>query len=150
MSGSPRHTPSIPSLLSLAALSLPAVGLGCSRADSAATVIDDSLYVEIMTRLVVVRDSMDDIRLPYWSQRQALDSVEAAVEADYGVTADDLFRFARATGRDPARMRRLWETIGERVDSLRPSEEPAVDETADEEPRGGALRRRAGAERTRP
>lgn len=106
--------------------------------------IDDSLYVEIMTRLVVVRDSMDDIRLPYWSQQQALDSVEAAVETEYGVTADDLFRFARSTGRDPARMKRLWETIRTRVDSVRPDDSAPGDSAAEEDARRRAAARRQG------
>lgn len=127
----------------LAALLLPAAGLGCAGGAGEGSVVDDSLYVEIMTRLVVVRDSMDEIRLPYWSQQQALDSVEAAVETEYGVTADDLFRFARSTGRDAERMKRLWETIGARVDSIRPEDSAPEDSAAEE-----AASRRAAARRT--
>ncbi len=105
--------------------------------------VNDSVYVEVMTRLVLVKDSMTSINLPYWSQQSELDSVETMIAVEEGVTADDLFEFARVAGRDPARMGRLWEVIRQRVDSIRPpdEEEPETDQAP---ARGGDRRRRAG------
>ena len=96
-----------------------------------------------MTRLVLVKDSMVSINLPYWSQQHELDSLEKVIGTEEGVTADDLFEFARDAGRDPARMGRLWEVIRLRVDSIRPPDEEEA-ETDQAPPRGGIRRRRAG------
>lgn len=106
--------------------------------------VDDSVYVEVMTRLVLVKDSMVSIKLPYWSQQHELDSVEKVIASEEGVTADDLFEFARDAGRDATRMRRLWEVIRQRVDSVRP---PDQEETGtDQAPaRGGARRTGSGS-----
>lgn len=126
-------------------LLLPAVisAYACSGAPDEDRVVNDSMYVEIMTRLVLVKDSMVSINLPYWSQQHELDSVEQVIASEEGVTADDLFEFARDAGRDPARMGRLWEDIRQRVDSLRPPDEE--EERTDQAPaRGGA--RRVGSE----
>ncbi len=106
--------------------------------------MNDSVYIEIMTRLVLVKDSMTSINLPYWSQQYELDSVEAVIAAEEGVTADDLFEFARVAGRDPSRMGRLWETIRLRVDSIRPPDEEAGE--AEQAPvRRGNRRRPSGS-----
>lgn len=118
----------------------PATAAGCSSAPESESVVSDSVYVELMTRLVLVKDSMMSINLPYWSQQQELDSLEKLIAAEEGVTADDLFEFARTAGRDPVRMRRLWETIRLKVDSIRPQEEEEADGQAPE--RGSATRRR--------
>ncbi len=105
--------------------------------------VNDSVYVEVMTRLVLVKDSMVSINLPYWSQQHELDSLETVIAAEEGVAADDLFEFARDAGRDPERMGRLWEVIRMRVDSIRPPDEE--DAETDQAPaRGGTRRRRAG------
>lgn len=105
--------------------------------------VNDSVYVEIMTRLVLVKDSMVSINLPYWSQQSELDSLEKSIASEEGVTAEDLFEFARVAGRDPLRMGRLWEMIRQRVDSIRPPDEEEAG-TEQAPARDGARRRRAG------
>ena len=83
------------------------------------------------------------VRYEYTPGLDELDSVEQVIASEEGVTADDLFEFARDAGRDPARMGRLWEDIRQRVDSLRPPDEE--EERTDQAPaRGGA--RRVGSE----
>jgi hypothetical protein len=124
-------------------LLLPATAPACSGAPEEDRVVNDSVYVEVMTRLVLVKDSMVSINLPYWSQQSELDAVETMIAAEEGVTADDLFEFARDAGRDPVRMGQLWEVIRQRVDSIRPPDEE--DSETDQAPaRGGDRRRRAG------
>jgi hypothetical protein len=124
-------------------LLLAAAGPGCSGAPEEDRVVNDSVYVEVMTRLVLVKDSMRSINLPYWSQQSELDSLEKMIASEEGVTADDLFEFARDAGRDPLRMGRLWEVIRQRVDSIRPPDEEETE--ADQAPaRGDTRRRRAG------
>jgi len=105
-------------------------------------VVNDSVYVEVMTRLVLVKDSMVAINLPYWSQQSELDSLEKVIASENGVTADDLFEFSRDAGRDPVRMGRLWEIIRQRVDSIRPPDEEEAG--TDQAPARGTRRRRAG------
>ena len=119
---------------------LSALAGGCSREPEGQPAVDESTYVELMTKLVLLRDSMRTINLPYWSQQQVLDSVEASIVEEYGVEADDLFEFARVAGRDPERMQRLWKAIQQRADSIRP---PPESET-DEDGRGAAARRQGG------
>lgn len=145
MSVSPERPPGLAWAFARTAvlLLLPATAPGCSGAPEDDRVVNDSVYVEIMTRLVLVKDSMVSINLPYWSQQHELDSVETVIAAEEGVTADDLFEFARDAGRDPARMGRLWEVIRLRVDSIRPPDEEEA-ETDQAPARGGTRRRRAG------
>jgi hypothetical protein len=123
-------------------LLLPATVPGCSGAPEEDRVVNDSVYVEVMTRLVLVKDSMVSINLPYWSQQHELDSLETVIASEEGVTADDLFEFARDAGRDPERMGRLWEVIRLRVDSIRPPDEEEAE--TDQAPARGTRRRRAG------
>ena len=102
-----------------------------------------------MSHLLLLRDSLNAIDLPYWSQQQVLDSVERALSEERGLTADDLFEFARTAGRDPVRMQELWTRIQARFDSLRPPEEGG---DAEERDRAGQERRvppdRPGSRRT--
>jgi hypothetical protein len=125
-----------------ALLLLPATVPGCSGAPEDDHVVNDSVYVEVMTRLVLVKDSMVAINLPYWSQQSELDSLEKVITSEKGVTANDLFEFSRDAGRDPARMGRLWEVIRQRVDSIRPPDEEEAG--TDRAPARGTRRRRAG------
>lgn len=77
----------------------------------------DSVYVEVMARLAAVRsaelassDSLPPARA---------ESLRARVLQEFGVGRDELESFARAVGDEPARMRRLWERVSARTDSLR-------------------------------
>jgi hypothetical protein len=124
-------------------LLLPATVPGCSGAPEEDRVVNDSVYVEIMTRLVLVKDSMMSINLPYWSQQSELDSLEKVIASETGVTAEDLFEFAVVAGRDPLRMGQLWEVIRQRVDSIRPPDEEES-EAGQAPARGGTRRRPSG------
>ena len=143
-SGSPESRRGGVRLAGAALLSLAAAGSGCANPPEQGVVVNDSVYVAVMTRLLLVKDSMVSVNLPYWSQQQTLDSVEKVIAAEEGVTADDLFEFARTAGRDPTRMRSLWELVRQRVDSLRPpkDEEEEGSETERAPPRDPASRRR--------
>lgn len=132
-SDSPRR-PAPATALALLLSMLPAAGFGCSPPSRDDLVVGDELYVDIMTELVLTKDSLQDLDLPYWSRQQALDSVERVLAEERGVTAEDLFEYARVAGRDAARMQGLWETIGARVDSIRPPEAEADSAAGDEPP----------------
>lgn len=95
----------------------------CSRPPDDALLVGDSAYVDIMVHLLLLRDSLQAINLPHWSQQQVLDSVEAAIAEERGITADDLFAYSSTAGRDAVRMQSLWREIQARVDSIRPAEE---------------------------
>lgn len=128
------------------------VGAGfpsCSRQPDERLVVGDSTYVDVMVHLLLLRDSLDEINLPHWSQQQVLDSVEGAIAEERGITADDLFEFSRTAGRDAVRMMNLWKEIQARMDSIRPPEEEDEDGSSD---RPGRDRRvpadRPGSRRT--
>lgn len=72
----------------------------------------DSAYVEVMAHLSLVRE-----RAPVLDSATA-DSARAAILGEHGVTREDLEAYARRYGEDVERMRRIWEEIAERMDSL--------------------------------
>ena len=78
---------------------------------------DETLYVDIMTRLYLI-----DERPPQTGtlaeRARAGDSLRAEVLRTNGLEPDDLIALSGDLGSDPARMQVLWETISAQVDSL--------------------------------
>ena len=102
--------------------------------------MNDSVYVEVMTRLVLFRADLLESRGGHGYRVRMLDSVEIAVAEELGVTAEDLFAFAEVAGRDPKRMQGLWELVLAAVDSLRPPDAEAEQPGSDVSPASPVLR----------
>ncbi|MEE8447795.1 MAG: hypothetical protein V3S52_09100 [Gemmatimonadota bacterium] len=103
--------------------------------------MNDSVYVQVMTRLVLFRKDLLESRGGHGYRVRMLDSLEIALAEELGVTAEDLFAFAEVAGRDPERMKGLWELVLAAVDSLRPPEAEAEQPEPDVSPASPALRR---------
>ena len=63
----------------MATVTLAAAAGGCSDAPSGELALSDSMYVEIMTELTVLRGDMAAERLPYMSQQRKLDTEKGRV-----------------------------------------------------------------------
>ncbi len=106
----------------VAPLLLAGVAVDCARAPTTEIAVNDSVYVEVMTQLVLFREDLLESRGGHGYRVRMLDSLEIAVAEELGVTAEDLFAFSEVAGRDPERMKGLWELVLAAVDSLRPPE----------------------------
>ncbi len=125
----------------VALLLLAGVAVDCARPPTTKIAVNDSVYVEVMTRLVLFREDLLERRGGHGYRVRMLDSVETALAEELGVTAEDLFAFSEVAGRDPERMRRLWELVLAAVDSLRPPDAEAEQSGPDVSPASAALRR---------
>lgn len=99
-------------------LALLLAGCGVDAVDGgAAGPVSDSVYVEVMARLVLLDSVMasGDGRLPEGMTR---DSARALVLRAHHVTGDELLTFARERGTRPERMEDIWGRIRELSDSL--------------------------------
>ena len=118
----------------VAPLLLAGVAVDCARPPTTETAVNDSVYVEVMTRLVLFREDLLERRGGRGYRVRTLDSLEIAMAEELGVTAEDLFAFSVVAGRDPERMKGLWELVLAAVDSLRPPEAEAEAEAEQPEP----------------
>ena len=124
----------LPSAPVVAPLLLAGMAVDCARPPITELAVNDSVYVEVMTRLVLFRDDLLERRGGPGYRVKMLDSLEIAVAEELGVTAEDLFAFSEVAGRDPERMKRLWELVLAAVDSLRPPDAEAEAEAEQPEP----------------
>ncbi len=122
LSGWRRRVSALASAPVVAPLLLAGVAVDCTRPPTTEPAVNDSVYVEIMTRLVLFREDLLENRGGHGYRVRMLDSLEIAVAEELGVTAEDLFAFSEVAGRDPERMKGLWELVLAAVDSLRPPE----------------------------
>lgn len=79
--------------------------------------MSDSVYVEVMARLVLLEPDMTseaDVRLGGLPR----DSARRRVLERYGVDAEQLVEFAEERGRTPAAMAAIWQRIQQLSDSL--------------------------------
>ncbi len=128
----------------VAPLLLAGVAVDCTGPSTTAEpAVNDSVYVQVMTRLVLFREDLLESRGGHGYRVRMLDSLEIAVTEELGVTAEDLFAFSEVAGRDPERMKGLWELVLAAVDSLRPpdAETEAEQPEPDVRPAPAALRR---------
>lgn len=92
---------------------------GCGPDDGSRTVgpVSDSVYVEVMARLLLMDSLMGSgaDRLPEDLSR---DSARRELLREHGVTGDELLTFARERGTRPERMEEIWRRIYELSDSL--------------------------------
>lgn len=97
------------------------VALACGGADRVPrTAVPDSVYVEVMARLVLVDSAMtSQAEVPLGPIPR--DSARRLVLDRYEVTEDELLEFARTVGEHPRAMAELWRRVQERADSLRAS-----------------------------
>jgi hypothetical protein len=99
--------------LSMLALGAGLLGLACADETPGVSALPDSLYVDVIARLELIGNQATD------PERQAIaDSIRSAVLSEYGVDAAALLTFADEVGEQPARMRAVWEAIGDTRDSL--------------------------------
>ncbi len=124
----------------VAPLLLAGVAVDCTRPPASELAVNDSVYVEVMTRLVLFREDLLESRGGHGYRVRMLDSLEIAVAEELGVTAEDLFAFAEVAGRDPKRMKGLWELVLAAVDSLRPPDAEVEQPGPDVSPASPALR----------
>lgn len=100
-----------------AALLLP----GCSGEErTASPPASDSVYVEVMARLVLLDSAMTrpaDVSLRGLDR----DSARQEVLERFGVDARELLEYAEERGRSPAAMAEIWGRIQELADSLEAS-----------------------------
>lgn len=100
----------------VAVLVLLSVGCG-SGGGAPAPPVADSVYVEVMARLVLLDSLMGSgaASLPEGTSR---DSARLRVLHAYGVQGDELLAFARERGTRPEEMEEIWRRIYELSDSL--------------------------------
>lgn len=107
----PPHLRSVPRGLVLAALAVAGLA-ACGEDGGAEGLPSDSTYVEAMAHLSLVRQVIPS------SEPERRDSARRAVLAAHGVSAEELRRYATVHGEDAEHMRRVWEAIADRADSL--------------------------------
>lgn len=123
-------------LAATAALLVLACGDG---GEDASRPLSDTVYVEVMARLVVLDSALaPPSDLP--GGEAAADSLRARVLEEWEVDADRLLEYARVRGGDPERMEAVWRRVHELSDSL-----GAAGWTPDRPGEAGTGRRDAGA-----
>lgn len=98
-------------------LTLLAAGCGSNDGSTRGPPVSDSVYVEVMARLVLLDSLMGSASrdLPDGTSR---DSARIRVLRAYDVRGEDLLAFARQRGTRPDRMEAIWRRIYELSDSL--------------------------------
>lgn len=101
----------------VAVLVLLSVGCGSGGGGAPAPPVSDSVYVEVMARLILLDSLMGPgaASLPEGTSR---DSARLRVLRAYGVQGDELLAFARERGTRPEEMEAIWRRIYELSDSL--------------------------------
>ncbi len=106
--------------------------------------MSDSVYVEVMARLVLLDPDMtSETDVPLRGLPR--DSARSLVLDRWEVEPERLVRFAEEQGRSPARMAELWRRIQERSDTLesrgwRPGEEDQGDSVSGDSATAGSAR----------
>ena len=89
----------------------------CRGGEAPATPVPDSVYVEVMARLVLVDSAFGSSDgLPPGAP--PADSVRARILERWGVKGEDLLSYARTRGDDPTQMQAIWRRIRDLSDSL--------------------------------
>lgn len=101
----------------VAILALLAAGCGPGGDAASGPPVSDSVYVEVMARLVLLDSLMKSgsRHLPDGTPR---DSARRDVLRTFGVRGDELLAYARERGTRPAQMEAIWRRIYELSDSL--------------------------------
>lgn len=89
----------------------------CRGGEAPATPVPDSVYVEVMARLVLV-DSAFGASDGLPTGAPPADSVRARILERWGVRGEDLLSYARTRGDDPEQMQAIWRRIRDLSDSL--------------------------------
>lgn len=110
-------TGSAPRRWAVAILALLVTGCGSGGSSASAPPVSDSVYVEVMARLVLLDSLMGSgsRQLPDGTRR---DSARLHVLRSYDVQGDDLLAYARERGTRPEQMEAIWRRIYELSDSL--------------------------------
>lgn len=108
-----RRSPGL-ALLSAALLASACGGDGGTGTET----LSDSLYVEVMARLVVLDSALSPTPDEAAVDRTLTDSLRARVLDSRGVEPDQLLEYARTRGADPERMEAVWRRVHELSDSL--------------------------------
>lgn len=90
---------------------------GCGGERVPRTALPDSVYMEVMARMVLLDSAMTspaEVSLGALSR----DSARSLVLERHGVTREQLLEFARTLGEHPRAMAELWQRIQQRADSL--------------------------------
>lgn len=112
------------------ALSVALLSTACGEDAAPATKLEPDRYVDVMARLALVDTAMaSSVRAGPLAISP--DSARALILDRWSVTDDQLVSFARTMGRDPSRMRELWERVMTTADSLRDAEWTPGAEDAD-------------------
>lgn len=99
-------------------LAVALLSAACGRETGPATELEPDRYVEVMARLALVDTAMaSSVRAGPLAISP--DSARVLILDRWSVTDDQLVSFARTMGRDPTRMRELWERVMTTADSLR-------------------------------
>jgi hypothetical protein len=104
-----------PGLVLTAALIAAACG-GDGR--SGTETLSDSVYVDVMARLVVLDSALSPTPEAASVGRTRADSLRARVLESRGVEPDQLLEYARTRGTSPDRMEAVWRRVHELSDSL--------------------------------
>ena len=132
-------TRTAPALLRRAVLALLLLATGCGTGgdSSAGGPVSDSVYVEVMARLVLL-DSLMGSGSRHLPDGMSRDSARSLVLSAYGVEGEELLVFARERGTRPERMEAIWRRIYELSDSLGDQGwRPAMPDTAGAGPAEG-------------
>lgn len=89
----------------------------CGGEEAPATRLPDSVYVEVMARLVLV-DSAFGTSGAVPTGAPPADSLRARILQRWGVEGEDLLAYARTRGDDPEQMQAIWGRIRDLSDSL--------------------------------
>ncbi|MFW6192074.1 MAG: hypothetical protein ACOC83_01195 [Gemmatimonadota bacterium] len=99
-------------------LSVALLSTACGEDGGPATELEPDRYVDVMARLALVDTAMaSSVRAGPLAISP--DSARSLILDRWSVTDDQLVSFARTMGRDPSRMRELWERVMSTADSLR-------------------------------
>lgn len=114
-----RRDPAGPGRPGLALLAAAILVPGCGGDDGGGTQpLSDSVYVEVMARLVVLDSALSPSPEAASGDGGRADSLRARVLESRGVDADQLLDYARTRGASPERMEAVWRRVDELSDSL--------------------------------
>lgn len=115
-----RRDPAGPGRPGLALLAAAILVPGCGGDDDGGgtQLLSDSVYVEVMARLVVLDSAFSPSPEAASGGGERGDSLRALVLESRGVDADQLLDYARTRGASPERMEAVWRRVDELSDSL--------------------------------
>lgn len=91
---------------------------GCGGDRDGTDTLSDSVYVEVMARLVVLDSALSPAPETASGDRERADSLRTRILESWGVDADRLLDYARTRGGDPEGMEAVWSRVHELSDSL--------------------------------